>query len=183
MIKRLVLAALLMSGFTEALLAEENQHGSKMYMVVKALFTTGEKVEHDATTTLESDSGHGFGVDFGYKVTHNVAVEFDFSYDENDVTVDDGTTPFVVEGTYYTYAADVTYTHHMTKSLGLMAKVGYELEQEELEGTHTNETGLVYGIALEYVVSKHYEVVAEYEASTIESPRGHSIFLGVKRNF
>jgi opacity protein-like surface antigen len=176
------LLMLMLLGFSP-LVAQENH--SHYYIVTKALYSLGEKVDHGVGKTLESDSGVGIGIDFGYQINHHFAVEFDFSYDENEVEENDNGTLHHADGTYYTYALDATYSHHLSKSLALMGKVGLELEDEQIKelGINTTETGLVYGIALEYLLNKHYEIVTEYEASSIESPRGSSIFVGVKRIF
>jgi len=152
------------------------------YFITKILMTTPQSHEHDGAT-LESGVGAGFGLDFGYMFAEHFALEVDFSYDNNEVTENSAT---IGEDAYYlTYAVDVTYSLHVTHALGLMFKVGYELEQEIIKTLHIDlfETGIVYGIGVEYAFTKQYEIVTEYEHSNIESTRGQSYYVGFKYNF
>jgi len=185
MLKHLFLVAVMVLGLSISLEASQRNQESKYYVVIKGLYGLGEKINEDEDTTLEGEAGFGFGIDFGYKITHNLALEFDLSFDENDVTEESHGHSEVVEGTYYTYAIDLAYTYHITHNIGIMGKAGVEVEDERINalGIDKRETGLAYGVALEYVLNSDYEIVAEYEGTTIESPRGHSLFFGVKYNF
>lgn len=183
--KHLLIAVAMIALYLQTLNAQEEHHDSKTYVVLKALYSLGEKVDHGHGVTLESDPGAGIGIDVGYKLFHNLAVEFDFSYDENNVEENDNGHKHTVDGTYYTYALDLVYMHHLTDSIELIAKLGAELEDEQIKelGIDTTETGLAYGVGVEYILNHHYDIVLEYEGSTIDSPRGHSIFAGIKYNF
>lgn len=184
MLQRFALVLALLWVSATAAWAERNEH-SNYYLVVKALYSLPQKVDHDGHT-LESEPGFGMGLDLGYKITHNLALELDFSYDENKVNAEDAHhVKHTYDGIYYTYALDLAYTYHFTKRIGLMGKAGIEMEDERIDALDikTTETGLAYGLALEYVLTQHYEVLVEYEGTTIESPRGHSLFAGVKYNF
>jgi len=80
---------------------------------------------------------------------------------------------------------DVTYTLPITHHIGIIGKLGYEFEQEKIKELDIDEkdNGMVYGAGVEYHLSDHYEMLVEYEGSTIQSPRGSSLYAGVKYIF
>ena len=167
------------------LMAEETGHHnshSGLYVISKALVTTSVKVDHEGNT-LESGIGRGLGFDLGYKITNSLAIEADFSYDQNEI--EENNDGIKIDAKYYTYAVDVAYTKHLNHSISFMAKLGYELEDEQIHELHISQfnQGFIYGLGLEYVLHDQHELVVEYEHSTIESTRGQSIFLGVKHSF
>ena len=158
---------------------------SDFYVIVKGLRISGDKVAH-GEATLDGDSGYGFGIDLGYRLGHGFAVEYDFSYATNTVSeLEHGDVVAEADATYYTHAIDLVYTYELTETLGLFAKAGYEYEIEEIDEYHidADDNGFNYGVGVEVAVDHTYKVVAEYEHSTIEGPRGNSIFLGVMYNF
>ena len=89
------------------------------------------------------------------------------------------------KATYYTHALDLVYTYELTETLGVFAKAGYEYEIEDIEeyNIDADDNGLNFGVGVEVAVNHKYKLVAEYEHSTIEGPRGDSIFAGVMYNF
>lgn len=158
---------------------------SDYYVIVKGLRISGDNVDHEGVS-LEGDSGYGFGLDFGYRLGHGFALEYDFSYAENSVSeVVDGHIHEVADAKYYTHALDLVYTYELTETLGLFAKAGYEYEIEEVEDydIDTDDNGFNYGIGVEIAVDDTYKLIAEYEHSTIEGPRGSSLFAGIMYNF
>ena len=66
-----------------------------------------------------------------------------------------------------------------------MGKVGYEFEHATISELDVDayDNGMVYGAGLEYHISEHYEALVEYEGSMIKSPRGSSVYTGVKYIF
>ena len=77
------------------------------------------------------------------------------------------------------------YTYEFTETLGVFVKAGYEYEIEDIDDYNidVDEDGFNYGVGVELAMNHKYKLVAEYEHSTIEGPRGDSIFAGVMYNF
>jgi len=190
MIKKflLIVAALM---FTTQLMAAEEMHEdthheeSKYYVVVKGLYIMGDNTQH-GEATLEGDDGYGVGIDLGYRLEYGFSLEYDFSYSTNSVTekVADEE-PRSADATYMTHAIDLVYGYSVTKELELFAKVGYEYEIEKIDdyGIDNDSDGAVVGAGVEYELNSLYKIVGEYEHSTIDGPRGDSIYLGVMYNF
>ncbi len=158
---------------------------SKFYVIAKALMILGDKVNHGPDVVLDGDKDYGFGIDIGYRLAHGFALEYDFSYARNTVTEKGEHTMEEAKATYYTHALDLVYTYEFTESVGVFVKAGYEYEIEEIENYHidADEDGFNYGIGVEYTLNHKYKLITEYEHSTIEGPRGDSIFAGVMYNF
>ncbi|HEO98467.1 MAG: porin family protein [Campylobacterales bacterium] len=165
---------------------EVHEHAeSDFYVIVKGLRIAGDSVHH-GEAVLDGDSGYGFGIDLGYRLGHGFAVEYDFSYAKNTVSeIHDGHVVEEADGKYYTHSLDLVYTYELTETLGLFAKAGYEYEIEEIEAYHidADDNGFIYGVGVEVAMGHDYKFVAEYEHSTIEGPRGDSLFAGVMFNF
>lgn len=165
---------------------EEAIHNeSNFYLIAKALTISGDTVNH-GHATLDGDRGYGFGIDIGYRLGHGFALEYDFSRATNTVTeTDEHHHSDKGDATYTTHAIDLVYTHHLTHTVGLFVKGGYEYEKEEIDDFHidSSDKGFAYGAGLEYKMTDQYTFVVEYEGSTIEGPRGDAIFAGVMYNF
>lgn len=146
------------------------EHGSKFYMIVKGLEVLGEKKENE-----KGDVGFGAGIDLGYKLPYHLSVELVSSYAKNKIGEFDAT--------YITYGTALEYTYHLAKHTGVFVKGGYEFEDAEVEELSESENGFIYALGAEYAMNSHYDLLVEYEASTIESTRGASVFAGVKYNF
>jgi len=180
MIKKILPLVTALTLSTQVMANEDMHHEkeSKFYVVAKALYTLGDTVEEE-TTTLDGDTGMGFGLDFGYRLEYGFAVEYDFSYSTN--TVHAGA--IEADADNMTHALDLVYTYEATEALGLFVKAGYEYEEESLENDTTHDDGAVFGAGAEYALNHNYSLVAEYEHSTIEGPKGDSVFAGVMFNF
>lgn len=158
--------------------AEETLHHveSTYYAVVKGL-----QIQGDTRGEEEGDTGYGFGIDLGYRLGDGLALEYDFSYAENTVKspLEEGS------ATYYTHALDFVYVYEVTEQIGLFAKAGYEYEKEKVEklDIDADDSGLVYGVGLEYALNHDYKLMGEYEHSTIEGTHGDSVFVGLMYNF
>lgn len=163
----------------------EHEAESKFYVIVKGLTILGDKVDHDGEV-LDGDRDYGFGIDLGYRLGNGFALEYDFSYASNTVTINPGDLHSEkVDATYYTHALDLVYTYEFTHTFGVFVKAGYEYEIEEIEDIHidVDEHGFNYGVGVELAMNHKYKFIAEYEHSTIEGPRGDSVFVGVMYNF
>jgi len=182
--KILLVMVLLLS--TQLFAKEEMQETqSKYYIVVKALNILGDSVRH-GEAILDGDNGYGFGVDFGYRLEKGFSLEYDFSYSTNDVTeFVEGEEPRTASATYMTHAIDLVYAYEILHKLELFAKVGYEYELEKITDydIDNGSDGAVIGAGLEYEIEENYKVVGEYEHSTIDGPRGDSLYLGLMYNF
>jgi opacity protein-like surface antigen len=162
------------------------------YVVVKGLMTFGDSVTHEKEgghgeheeVTLDGDQGAGIGIDIGVPIAYGFNIEFDFSYAKADVTEkpkegegekETGT------GEFFTYALDLVYAYHVTHDFVVFGKGGWEYEVEKIDDFHidSDDNGFVYGIGVEYSFTHQVGLVAEYENSTIEGPRGAGVFLGV----
>ena len=164
--------------------AEVMPHETPYYVVVKGLYTLGDDVGEEKSV-LDGDNGAGFGIDLGYRLKKDFAVELDLSYESNDVTEykENGEVK-TLDADFYTAAIDLVYTYEMTERLGVFAKVGFEYEWADIEELGSEEdSGAVFGIGFEYAVDETYKFVAEYEHATIDSARGDGIFAGVMINF
>jgi len=162
----------------------EHETESKFYVVAKALTILGDKVDHEGSI-LDGDRDYGFGIDLGYRLGNGFALEYDFSYAKNTVTEDNGDTIEEAKAKYYTHALDLVYTYELTENVGVFAKAGYEYEIEEIKDydIDADDNGFNFGAGVEVAINHKYKFIAEYEHSTIEGPRGDSIFAGVMYNF
>ena len=166
---------------TEAVEAEE----SGFYVVVKGLASLGAEAEH-AEALLDGDGGYGIGIDLGYRIGKGFALEYDFSYAKNTVTEKiENHEPEDVDAHYYTSSLDLVYAFEVTETVGLFAKVGYEYEWETIDelGIDSTDHGFIVGVGTELALNEKYKLVAEYEHSTIDSPRGDSLYVGLMYNF
>jgi opacity protein-like surface antigen len=157
---------------------------SKFYVIAKALMITGDKVSH-GHATLDGERDYGYGIDIGYRLGHGFALEYDFSYASNTVTEDDGHDTHEAQAKYYTHAFDLVYTYEFTHTFGVFVKAGYELETEEIKDLHVDDDKdrFNYGVGVEVALNHTYKLLAEYEWSTIDCPRGDALFVGVMYNF
>ena len=199
--KRIVLSALLATqlvsfgyaggGFEEVEpvvneVPEAEEESFDYYVVAKAMMILGDDIAEEGVV-LDGDRGYGFGIDFGYRVGEGFAIECDYSYASNDVTERrlEGEGGEVFDYSYQSLALDVVYSYEVTENLGLFAKVGFEYEWENVDETDEDnyDTGAAFGIGLEYAFNPRYRFVAEYEHSTIDGPKGDSVFAGIMYNF
>jgi opacity protein-like surface antigen len=181
--KKIILTVALLLSSSLSLEAHENiPHDSEFYLVTKALVSLGNTVDED-TKTVDGDKGYGIGIDLGYELGHGFSVEYDFTYSNSSVVETDAGTSESLDATYYTHSIDIGYLHHLSKIVGVYAKAGYEYEIETINSITSSDTGFVFAGGVELAINKHYTTVFEYEKSTIESPRGDSIFTGVMYKF
>ena len=186
MINKIIIASLTSIILTTTAMAKEHHvKTGEFYIVTKALMTTSETIKEDSGAMLKADVGGGIGIDVGYTLPYHFAVEVDTSYSKNRVTLSENGEKEDDLASYWTYAMDVTYTLPITHHIGIIGKLGYEFEQEKIKELDIDEkdNGMVYGAGVEYHLSDHYEMLVEYEGSTIESPRGSSLYAGVKYIF
>ena len=158
---------------------------SGFYVAVKAIATLGDSIKEE-DSTLEGDTGVGLGIDLGYKLAYGFAVEVDATYVGNTVTETLSTGESEeFSASYITSSLDIAYKYPVTHTIGFVAKCGYEYEIEKIDGLDIDntETGFVFAGAVEYEVSEDMAVLAEYEHTTIDGPRGDSVFAGVVYSF
>ncbi|WP_457746925.1 porin family protein [Sulfurimonas sp.] len=179
MIKKIAMALVLFVLSTQ-LVANEHREHEGFYIVAKVLQTVGENVDHEGVT-LKGDAGYGFGIDIGHPIKYGFSVEYDFSYSENKVSEP----AEKVDATYMTHALDLEYTYHITHYAGIFCKVGVEYEKEKISRLiiDNDSYGYLAGIGVEYVISSKYNLLLEYEHSTIDSPRGDTVDFGVMYHF
>ena len=158
---------------------EAEEH--RFYFVAKGLATFGDEVEH-GEAILDGDGGYGFGIDIGYRLGNGFNLEYDFSYAKNTVAEKrEGFEPEDFNADYYTSALDLVYVYEVTETVGIFGKVGYEYEWEKIDELSIDSTdhGFVFGAGMEIAINENYRLVMEYEHSTIDSPRGDSLFVGI----
>jgi len=167
----------------------QEKHGSHaespFYIVGKMMIITGDDVDHGHGITLDGDRGTGLGIDVGYRLNHNFAIEYDFSYASDTITEINGHHELEADATYYAHALHLVYSQHLTEKVGFFLKAGYEYEKEKIDDLNidSHDDGFAYGAGLEYNLNSHYALIAEYEGTTIEGPRGDAIFIGIMYNF
>ncbi len=165
--------------------SENASHSGSFYVIPKVLTILGGDVSH-GHAELEGDSGYGVGMDLGYAINHNFSVELALTYAENDVVeTDEHHHTHKATGKYLTYGLNLAYIHHLPNHIGLLAKVGYAAEKEEISDLHIDETlkGVTYALGLEYGVSSHIDLVLEYEGANVDSTRGESVMFGAKYKY
>ncbi|MCW8953960.1 MAG: porin family protein [Sulfurimonas sp.] len=161
--------------------------GAGFYAVPKAVVIMGDTIMHGAYE-LDGDTGVGIGVDLGYAIDSNFAVELALTHVEADVTEDD-LHGHVVKGDaeYTTYGVMGVYSRTITGHLRGLVKLGYAWEYEKITDVHhpfkTTLSGIAYAAGLEYGISDNMEVVFEYEGAEVVSSRGDSLMLGLKYKF
>ena len=158
------------------------------YAALKGLVTLGNEVDH-GDATLDGSRGQGVGVEMGYKIGSGFAIEGDATFARNSVTetkcAEGECEREKAGGEYTTVSLDLVYTYHVTHHLGTFVKTGYEYETETIDQLEIsgNDTGFIYAAGAEYAVGDHTAFMAEYEGTTIEGPRGNSIFAGILYHF
>jgi len=175
----------LLGGDFEVFEPEVEQEELRFYIVVKALTILGDETEH-GEALLKGDRDYGFGVDIGYRISYGFAIEYDFSFSKNTVRETKvGYEPEYVDGEYMTSSLDLVYVYEATERVGLFVKVGYEYEWEEIEelGIDSTEHGFILGVGTEISINEKFKFLMEYEHSTIEGPRGPSVYAGIMYNF
>ncbi len=186
-IKSLVLSTLLLCG--SAFAQEHSEKSGEFYVVTKALMTTSSHVDEGEGVSVDGEVGGGIGLDIGYTLPYHLALELDTSYSKNSVTekeiVHGELEEIDASASYWTYAFDVVYTLPVWHHFALMGKLGYEVEHEEIKELHMDkeDNGVVYGAGVEYHIASHYDALFEYEQSSIDSPRGSSLYAGLKYIF
>ena len=193
MIKKITVASLALIMGVSTIVAKEHAKTGEFYVVTKALLTVSETIKEGNGVEIEGKRGGGVGIDVGYTLPYHFAVELDTSYSKNSIRekriviegIEEKLEVENAEGKYWTYALDVTYTLPVTHAIGIMCKLGYEFEHETIGkfNVDTHDSGMVYGAGIEYHLSDHYEALVEYEGSAIDSPRGSSVYAGVKYIF
>ena len=164
--------------------AEVLEEESQFYIVAKALTILGDSTEH-GEALLDGDRDYGFGIDIGYRLGDGFAIEYDFSFSKNTVLETKvGDEPEYVDGEYMTSSLDLVYVYEATERVGLFLKVGYEYEWEEIEdlGIDSTDHGFVLGIGTEISINEKFKFLLEYEHSTIEGPRGPSVYAAIMYN-
>jgi opacity protein-like surface antigen len=155
------------------------------YIIGKGLMIRGDSVEH-GEATLNGNRDYGYGVDIGYHIGKGFSLEYDFTSSRNTVReTKPGHEPEDIEGKYYTSAIDLVYSYELTKHLAVFGKVGYEYEWEEIDEINIDkrEHGAIVGVGVEIAMNKKFAFMLEYEHSSIEGPRGDSIFAGILFRF
>jgi outer membrane protein X len=192
--KRIILSAMLLTASAFAHEEAEAAHEEHVaaihsetgfYGAVKALVTLGNDVDEGEGVTLEGDSGKGAGIELGYKIGYGFAVEADATFARNRVTevrcIEEECEREEGDGEYTTVSLDLVYNYHITHHAALFVKGGYEYETESIDSldVNGNDTGFIYAVGTEYAVGEHTAFLLEYEGTTIDGPRGNSIFAGL----
>ena len=167
---------------TTVFAAEEMESSAKaekseplFYVTVKGIYTPGTNYKE-----FEGRKGAGVGIDLGMPLAYGFAVEIDGTYDKGDAKIVDTEDSVTIK--YYTTSLDLAYVYDVTEKFGVIAKVGAEYEKEKAEGTETS-TGVSGALGLEYELNERFNVVGEYEISSIKGPKGDMVMAGVKIKF
>ena len=184
--KKILTSLIVLTSLTLNLCAqEEDKEKSDFYIVTKALMILGDTVKH-GDATLSGSLGYGIGVDLGYKLEKGFSVEIDATYATSDVTEQtEHGHKITVDASYITTSLALVYIYPIVHHLEIFGKVGFEYEIEKINDLDidTSDTGFIYAIGLEYEMNEHVSLLGEYEATTIEGPRGNSMIVGVIYHF
>ena len=184
--KKFFISLVILSSFALNLFAtQEHKEEGRYYVAVKALMTLGDTVQH-GTSQLSGATGKGLGIDLGYKLGNGFAVEIDATYAKNDITErDELGDEITVNASYMTSSLDIAYAYPITHVVELFVKGGYEYEVEKINdlGIDASDTGFIYAAGVEYELDEHISLIGEYEGTTINGPRGNSIFAGAVYHF
>ncbi len=166
----------------------EEHHAEKPhYIALKGMYTFGENYTNDEGVLEEGEDGYGIAIDLGHRIGYGFSVEIDFSYEKADVTAHEEEAGKIVllreTAKYYTSSIDLAYVYELTHSFGVLAKVGYEYEYEDIAGTTADDTGFIFAAGMEYSINHTYKALVEYETSTVDGPKGDMIYAGVMYNF
>jgi opacity protein-like surface antigen len=165
---------------------EDLQHSKyDYYVAVKGIVTSGDTISEEEGS-LEGDLGYGIGVDLGYILSHGFSAELDLSYVENDVTeVHEHGDGEDLSAYYISTSIDLIYTYHITHTIGVLAKVGFEYEYEKIDTLESSDdTGMIGAVGAEYKFAKDMALLGEFEYSSIDGPKGHNIYyLGIVYGF
>lgn len=168
--------------------AEHHKEGN-LYVVAKGLISSGDTLTEEKEAKLESlkgDRGAGLGVDVGYRLGYGFAAELDLAYTHTTVTKSvKGEEDLRAGADYYSVGVDLLYGYHFNEQYVLFGKIGWEIEKEKITdyGIDGTNNGFCYAVGLEYALTENWALLAEYEVSLIEGPRGNSLFAGVSYTF
>ena len=166
-------------------LAHETEHAhSKFYAAPKGVVILGNTIDEEHKE-LKGGMGAGIGADFGYNFHKYFAMEFTTTYAQSSVTEsesEEGAESKGASAFFVTYGVDAVVNVEIIHNVIAVAKVGYGFEYEDLGDIDEKGTkhGITYALGGEYEITEHLEALVEYEGSTIESTRGHSIMFGAK---
>ena len=190
LVKLLLPVALL---FSVSAFAAEEEHASvgeehhkelPYYVAVKGMYTLGDTYTNEAGIVEDGDAGYGIGIDLGYRLGHGFAVEIDGTYENGDVAAKEEGGEEVTESVkYYTTSLDFVYVYEVGAGFGILGKVGYEYEHEEVSDTTNNENDFIFAAGAEYEINEEFKAIAEYEHSLIDGPKGDAILAGIMYNF
>lgn len=160
--------------------------GAGFYAVPKAVIALGDTITHGGHE-IDGDAGVGIGLDLGYAITENYAVELALTHVKADVTEDNHGTITHGDAEYTTYGVMGVYSRTIVGHLRGLVKLGYAWEYEDITGTghpfKTTLSGIAYAAGLEYGFADNMEVVVEYEGAEVVSSRGDSLMFGLKYKF
>jgi opacity protein-like surface antigen len=181
----LALCSLSAFGSSEMEHSQKHEEENKFYVSAKAIVTLGDSIQEEEVT-LDGKRGLGIGVDLGYKLDYGFSVEVDGTFVSSNVEeIQENGDSEEFKATYITTSLDIAYKYSVTHDLGVVLKTGYELEIEKINDLDidNSETGFVFAGAVEYELSEETAILAEYEHSTIDGPRGDSVFIGMLYSF
>lgn len=152
----------------------------KVYFVVKGLTTAGDTITEEEAK-IEGKNGRGIGVDIGYRTGMGVNFEVDYAYTKLDVTEKGGAEEISTTGDYHSISLDLLYAYHINEPLAVFAKAGVEYEMEKIDklDVDKSDTGLLYGVGVEYELKENITLILEYEDTTIEGPKGYTLGAGL----
>lgn len=84
-----------------------------------------------------------------------------------------------------TSSLDIAYAYPISHKFELFVKGGYEYEVEKINdlGIDASDTGFIYAAGIEYEINEKVSFISEYEGTTINGPRGNSVFAGAIYHF
>ena len=165
-------------------LHEKHEKVSPYYITLKPMVTNGGTID-EGSEVLTGSNAYGLGLDAGYYIFSQLAIEFSTTYSLNTVSKLESAETIDASATYYSVAVNIVYKQPIFHEFAIFGKLGYEFEEEIVDtfDIKENSTGIDYAFGLSYEISHHIGVLAEYESSTIDSLRGDAYFIGAEYRF
>ncbi len=151
-----------------------------VYVVAKGLITSGHTITEE-NARVEGKNGRGVGIDLGYRTGTGLNFEVDYAYTKLDVTEKGDAEEVSATGDYNSFSFDALYAYHINEPLAIFGKIGVEYEMEKIDKLNVDKSssGFTYGAGFEYEIQENLALIAEYEDSTIDGPKGYTVAAGL----
>ncbi|VUD56719.1 hypothetical protein TDB9533_02364 [Thalassocella blandensis] len=160
MIKK-VLSAVIISSLSLSALASDNPMEGKVTAGVKlGLFMADSGDAGSDSVSVDVDDGSGFGIQLGYKVNDNIAVEFE--YLSTSLDVEFSTDTLSASDSLDVDTMAIYGVYRTSGDFYFLGKAGLLSEDVSGPGESGSDTGLSFGIGGGATINEMLSVEAEY---------------------